>query len=101
MHSISLLILTLITITYALPNTLRRQDTPSQLANNFTAPASSTPKLVVAHHIVGNTFPYTTQDWENDINLAYASSIDGFALNLGTDSWQPQQVADAYVIFPL
>jgi len=57
----------------------------------------SSPKYVIAHHMVGNTFPYTVTDWENDIALAYASAIDGFALNVGIDSWQPQRVADAYV----
>ena len=52
-------------------------------------------KYVVAHHMVGNTFPYTPQDWADDITLAHASGIDGFALNMGTDDWQPAQVANA------
>jgi glucan endo-1,3-alpha-glucosidase len=52
-------------------------------------------KYVVAHHMVGNTFPYTPQDWADDIALAHASGIDGFALNMGTDDWQPGQVANA------
>lgn len=52
-------------------------------------------KYVVAHHMVGNTFPYTPQDWADDIALAHASGIDGFALNMGTDDWQPAQVAAA------
>jgi glucan endo-1,3-alpha-glucosidase len=52
-------------------------------------------KYVVAHHMVGNTFPYTPQDWADDIALAHASGIDGFALNMGTDNWQPARVADA------
>ncbi|KAJ3754592.1 glycoside hydrolase [Lentinula raphanica] len=46
--------------------------------------------------MVGNTFPYTSQDWLNDIKLAHASGIDGFALNMGSDDWQPARVADAY-----
>ncbi|KZT12051.1 glycoside hydrolase family 71 protein [Laetiporus sulphureus 93-53] len=53
-------------------------------------------KLVVAHHIVGNTYPYTQADWLADINLAHESGLDGFALNVGPDSWQPARVADAY-----
>ncbi|KDR82870.1 hypothetical protein GALMADRAFT_58253 [Galerina marginata CBS 339.88] len=53
-------------------------------------------KYVVAHHMVGNTFPYTPQDWTDDITLAHASGIDGFALNMGRDDWQPARVADAY-----
>ncbi|KAJ3805324.1 glycoside hydrolase [Lentinula aff. lateritia] len=46
--------------------------------------------------MVGNTFPYTSQDWLNDIKLAHSSGIDGFALNMGSDDWQPARVADAY-----
>ncbi|KAG9313201.1 glycoside hydrolase family 71 protein [Chiua virens] len=68
-----------------------------------TSPASSmpltkrdSPKYVVAHFMVGNTYPYTQQDWLSDICLAHQSGIDGFALNVGKDPWQPQQVANAY-----
>ncbi|EGN98394.1 glycoside hydrolase family 71 protein [Serpula lacrymans var. lacrymans S7.3] len=57
---------------------------------------SSAPKYVVAHVIVGNTYPYTVDNWKSDILLAHANGIDGFALNVGSDSWQPQRVADAY-----
>ncbi|KAF5333807.1 hypothetical protein D9758_015237 [Tetrapyrgos nigripes] len=53
-------------------------------------------KYVVAHHMVGNTFPYTIQDWLDDISLASKYNIDGFALNIGIDPWQPDRVADAY-----
>lgn len=53
------------------------------------------PKFVAAHHMVGNTYPYTQNDWESDIQAAHAAGIDGFALNIGTDSWQPQQIASA------
>ncbi|KAJ7250848.1 glycoside hydrolase [Mycena haematopus] len=53
-------------------------------------------KFVVAHHIVGNTFPYTVQDWTNDINLAAASGLDGFALNIGPDDFQTTQTANAF-----
>ncbi|KAF9452895.1 glycoside hydrolase family 71 protein [Macrolepiota fuliginosa MF-IS2] len=53
-------------------------------------------KYVVAHHMVGNTYPYTINDWADDIALAHASGIDGFALNCGTDEWEPAHVADAY-----
>ncbi|KAI0086496.1 glycoside hydrolase [Irpex rosettiformis] len=53
-------------------------------------------KFVVAHHMVGNTYPYTQDDWSADIEQAHAAGIDGFALNIGTDEWQPKQVASAY-----
>ncbi|KAJ3709955.1 glycoside hydrolase [Lentinula raphanica] len=65
----------------------------SSTVNNTTLTSN---KYVVAHHMVGNTFPYTSQDWLNDIKLAHASGIDGFALNMGSDDWQPARVADAY-----
>jgi glucan endo-1,3-alpha-glucosidase len=45
--------------------------------------------------MVGNTFPYTLDDWTEDITLAHASGIDAFALNIGSDSWEPTQVANA------
>ena len=80
--------------------------TPTSVAASATAPptpeisqppadSDGSPKLVVAHHMVGNTFPYTLQDWIDDITLAHASGIDGFALNMGSDPWQPNQVANA------
>jgi glucan endo-1,3-alpha-glucosidase len=52
-------------------------------------------KYVVAHMMVGNTYPYTQGDWEADIRQAHGSGIDGFALNIGSDSWQSSQVASA------
>ena len=54
-------------------------------------------KNVFAHHMVGFTAPYTAADWTEDITLAHAAGIDGFALNIGTDSFQSSQVAAAYV----
>ena len=53
-------------------------------------------KYVFAHHMVGNTYPYIINDWKEDITLASASGIDAFALNVGSDSWQPGQVKNAY-----
>jgi glucan endo-1,3-alpha-glucosidase len=45
--------------------------------------------------MVGNTFPYTRKDWADDIALAHASGIDGFALNIGKEVWEPSRVSDA------
>ncbi|KAJ7095846.1 glycoside hydrolase [Mycena belliarum] len=53
-------------------------------------------KLVVAHFMVGNTFPYTLQDWVDDIKLATASGLDGFALNVGPDDFQTTQTNNAF-----
>jgi len=59
-------------------------------------PASGNTKYVWAHHMVGNTYPYGWGDWANDIGMAQGAGIDGFILNIGSDSWQPARVADAY-----
>ncbi|KAH9480429.1 Glucan endo-1,3-alpha-glucosidase agn1 [Psilocybe cubensis] len=69
---------------------------PTAQASQLPTDANSPRKYVVAHHMVGNTFPYTVQDWADDIALAHASGIDGFALNMGIDDWQPDRVSDAY-----
>jgi len=58
--------------------------------------ATSPTKPVVAHMMVGNTYPYQLEHWKKDINLALAYGIDGFALNIGSDDWQGSRVADAY-----
>ncbi|WVR05826.1 hypothetical protein IAU60_002851 [Kwoniella sp. DSM 27419] len=60
------------------------------------APPSSDAHSVWAHHMVGNTYPYGQADWSADISAASASGIDGFALNLGTESWQVDRIQDAY-----
>ena len=64
-----------------------------------TTTSSATPapsKVVVAHHMVGNSYSYSQSTWSSNIQAAMAGGIDGFALNVGIDSWQPQRVADAY-----
>lgn len=59
-------------------------------------PSATGTKAVYAHHIVGNTYTYSQADWANDISLAKTAAIDGFALNLGSDSWETTSVAYAY-----
>ncbi|KZT21111.1 glycoside hydrolase family 71 protein [Neolentinus lepideus HHB14362 ss-1] len=46
--------------------------------------------------MVGNTHPYTIEDWLEDIKLAHRHDIDGFALNIGRESWQRDRVLDCY-----
>ncbi|GBE78542.1 Glucan endo-1,3-alpha-glucosidase agn1 [Sparassis crispa] len=60
------------------------------------ATTNTTTPIVFAHHIVGNTYNYTTSIWAKDIALAASKGISAFALNVGSDSWEPQQVANAY-----
>ena len=77
----------------------RSKASPLPVKRDDPPPPNPNPKLVVAHHMVGNTYPYTPQDWADDIQDAHDAGIDGFALNIGTDEWQPKQVAAAYVQF--
>ncbi|KAJ7716244.1 glycoside hydrolase [Mycena olivaceomarginata] len=65
-------------------------------ATNSTIQKRATPKLVVAHFIVGIVDGYTQVDWANDIALAAGTGIDAFTLNIGTDSWTDTQLALAY-----
>ena len=53
-------------------------------------------KYVFAHFMVGNTYPYTVDDWADDMSLAGKAGIDAFAINIGPDSWQADQVKNAY-----
>ncbi|KAH6904267.1 alpha-1,3-glucanase [Coprinopsis sp. MPI-PUGE-AT-0042] len=53
-------------------------------------------KPVLAHFIVGNSYPYTYDTWLRDVNLAASHGFDGFALNVGRDDWQNARVADAF-----
>lgn len=39
---------------------------------------------------------YTPQQWIDEIKMASAQGIDGFALNFGYDSWQSSQMQSAY-----
>ncbi|EIN03509.1 glycoside hydrolase family 71 protein [Punctularia strigosozonata HHB-11173 SS5] len=72
---------------------------PRQLlgdGGSAASPATSAVKAVVAHFIVGFTISYSQADWLNDITQASAMGIDAFALNFGSDPWQPNQIANAY-----
>ena len=51
---------------------------------------------VYAHFILGNAGAYTQSDWAKDIALAADSKIDGFALNIGGDSYTDTQLGYAY-----
>jgi len=68
--------------------------TASTTTTSTSTPAAS--KVVVAHYMVGNTYSYSQSTWSSNIQAAMAGGIDGFALNVGIDSWQPQRVSDAY-----
>lgn len=67
-------------------------------AASTSVPSSSSTHQVWAHYMVGNTYPYTASNWASDISAALTAGIDGFALNMGSDYWQPARVADAYSV---
>ncbi|KAJ3504028.1 hypothetical protein NLJ89_g8158 [Agrocybe chaxingu] len=52
--------------------------------------------FVFAHFMVGNTYPYTVDNWFDDIQLAASQDIDGFVLNVGREDWQIQRCADCF-----
>lgn len=85
------------TVAYALPFARARPHSPFAHRSSMKAKRDDSQKYVVAHFMMGNAYPYTTEDFEDDIKLASASGIDAFALNIGTDSWQPDHVRSAYV----
>ncbi|KAF4600058.1 hypothetical protein EYR40_007164 [Pleurotus pulmonarius] len=53
-------------------------------------------KGVFAHFMVGNTYPYVLRDWSEDIELALLHHLDGFVLNIGSEDWQKDRVADCF-----
>lgn len=61
-----------------------------------SVPSSASTHQVWAHHMVGNTYNYDESTWAADVAKAQSWGIDGFALNMGSDYWQPDNVNDAY-----
>ncbi|GFZ45246.1 hypothetical protein JCM24511_02972 [Saitozyma sp. JCM 24511] len=55
-------------------------------------------RLVVAHFMLGNTYPFTEQDWEDTLGLAMDTGLDGLALNLGPEEWQYTQALSAFSV---
>ncbi|KAG8919775.1 hypothetical protein FRC02_001383 [Tulasnella sp. 418] len=83
-------------LSLALPIINRQLDEVIRSPVKTRQDGGSQPKKVFAHMMVGNVYSYTVEDWKEDILLAHGASIDAFALNVGSDSWQPSRVADAY-----
>ncbi|WWD18650.1 hypothetical protein CI109_103103 [Kwoniella shandongensis] len=67
-----------------------------QSTGSTSSSSSSKSKLVFAHFMVGIVSTYVESDWANDMNLAKSKGIDGFALNIGTDSYSEAQLDLAY-----
>ncbi|KAG8953476.1 hypothetical protein FRC04_002318 [Tulasnella sp. 424] len=95
------------TTTTTKTTTTKTTTTTTKSSATTTSPASSngswyrtngsnSGKLVIAHVIFGNTYSYTPQQWIDEIKMASAQGIDGFALNFGYDYWQSSQMQSAY-----
>jgi len=54
---------------------------------------SANGREVFAHYMIGFAYPSNQQFFEGQIRHAVAAGIDGFALNVGIDTWQPDRVA--------
>lgn len=50
---------------------------------------------VFAHFMMGFTYPVDVPFFEEQIRRAKQVGIDGFALNVGSDDWQPDRVGKA------
>lgn len=46
--------------------------------------------------MLGNTYSYTADSWIPDIQQAKRYNVDGFALNLGSESWQETAMFNSY-----
>ncbi|KAJ7188828.1 glycoside hydrolase family 71 protein [Mycena filopes] len=46
--------------------------------------------------MVGNTSPYSVNDWAADIKEASDNEIDGFVLNVGREEWQRDRVSTCF-----
>ncbi|KZP32592.1 glycoside hydrolase family 71 protein [Athelia psychrophila] len=55
-------------------------------------------QTVFAHFMVQNSYSYSQSDWATDIKAAQAIGIDGFALNIATETpnYEIAKMADAY-----
>lgn len=49
------------------------------------------PKKVFAHYMVGFAFPSDQNFFDSQIKRAKSAGIDGFALNVGSNDWQPDR----------
>lgn len=70
--------------------------TSSIITGPTTVPQSNEPHYVWAHHMVGNTYNYVQSNWASDVNHAKNSGVDGFALNMGGETWESDRVNAAY-----
>eukprot|EP00026_Physarum_polycephalum_P005097 Phypoly_transcript_05125.p1 GENE.Phypoly_transcript_05125~~Phypoly_transcript_05125.p1 ORF type:complete len:604 (+),score=109.53 Phypoly_transcript_05125:158-1969(+) len=59
-------------------------------------PPAGSGRQVFAHFMIGNTYWYDQQHFQNDMAKAKSVGIDAFALNIGMDDWTWDRVRLAY-----
>ena len=98
---------TLKTTATPIPTTTKAAVLPTTIATTTaaqvtptTAPttggSSSGAKQVFAHYMLGNAYPLGVADFQRDIAQAQSAGIDGFALNVGPDSWMADRCNKMY-----
>jgi glucan endo-1,3-alpha-glucosidase len=82
---------------FAYPLTAEVIGTPTNPTTVSPAqPSVSNPeKKVFAHFMVGFAYPLDQNFFDGQIKKAKAAGIDGFALNVGINDWQPDRVGKA------
>jgi glucan endo-1,3-alpha-glucosidase len=68
---------------------------PTTTASPGQPSGSNSGKKVFAHYMVGFAYPSDQNFFDGQIKKAKSAGIDGFALNVGIDEWQPDRVAKA------
>jgi len=69
--------------------------TSEVIDNSPRTPQSTSSKKVFAHYMVGFAYGSDQSFFDAQIKRAQAAGIDGFALNVGSNDWQPARVATA------
>ncbi|BFZ57142.1 Glucan endo-1,3-alpha-glucosidase agn1 [Savitreella phatthalungensis] len=79
------------------PMTTKTSSTAAATTTAQVNTGSSTgAKKVFAHYMLGNSYPMGVADFQGEIARAQAAGIDGFALNVGPDSWMADRASKMY-----
>lgn len=70
-------------------------DSPTPSVTFSPSSSSNSPRKVFAHYMVGFSYNSDQTFFDTQIKKAQAAGIDGFALNVGNNDWQPDRVSKA------
>lgn len=72
--------------------------TTSASTSQYTGvPGATGANKVFAHFMIGNTYSMTSvSQYETEIAKAISMGLDGFACNVGSDTWQPNRLSLMY-----